>query len=286
MPGEIRFRQGTTAQWASANPVLPSGVIGVDTDKCIWKMGNGVHNWAMLAAYPLNNHPGPWSFTDDFNRANGPLSGVNYVTFLNYNIDERPTITNNQVYRPGAPTGSDWLDGTIRLSDSKNLAHFSQIDVATLDNGTDVNMWSGSPMACVMVRAIPFVPADGTYHYNHSGGENDDPEFGAPACLWLGIKNSQWAVFIAKPANRTNTSWGTQNILCRNARVIARGAGTYTGAGALRLEITGEDVATAKYKGSTLWTGTVPNCPRGTYIGFNPGGQNNRIDNLAGGLVT
>ena len=45
----IQWRQGTAAQWTSANPVLASGEPAMETDTLKWKLGNGSTAWTSLA---------------------------------------------------------------------------------------------------------------------------------------------------------------------------------------------------------------------------------------------
>lgn len=42
----IQLRRGTAAEWSSANPVLASGEIGLETDTGLFKVGNGTNPWA------------------------------------------------------------------------------------------------------------------------------------------------------------------------------------------------------------------------------------------------
>lgn len=46
--GSFRVRKGTSAQWASADPVLADGEWGLDTDLDRFKMGNGTSTWSTL----------------------------------------------------------------------------------------------------------------------------------------------------------------------------------------------------------------------------------------------
>jgi len=48
----IQIRHDTTANWASADPVLAIGEMGVDTDLAIFKIGDGLLHWSAL---PLAN---------------------------------------------------------------------------------------------------------------------------------------------------------------------------------------------------------------------------------------
>lgn len=45
----MQQRRDTAANWTSANPVLASGELGVETDTLRFKIGNGSSNWASLA---------------------------------------------------------------------------------------------------------------------------------------------------------------------------------------------------------------------------------------------
>lgn len=44
----IKIKRGTAAQWASSNPVLEEGELGLDNTNNILKVGNGSSNWSTL----------------------------------------------------------------------------------------------------------------------------------------------------------------------------------------------------------------------------------------------
>lgn len=48
MPVRLILRHGTAAQWTTANPVLASGEMGVETDTNKFKIGNGALQWSAL----------------------------------------------------------------------------------------------------------------------------------------------------------------------------------------------------------------------------------------------
>jgi hypothetical protein len=48
----IQWRQGTAAQWTTANPVLASGEPAAETDTGKWKLGDGVTAWSALGYHP------------------------------------------------------------------------------------------------------------------------------------------------------------------------------------------------------------------------------------------
>lgn len=54
----IQWRRGTAAAWTSANPVLASGELGLETDTFLAKAGDGVTAWNSLS-YNFVGPPGP-----------------------------------------------------------------------------------------------------------------------------------------------------------------------------------------------------------------------------------
>jgi len=49
MPVQIQIRNGTAAQWTSANPVLAAGEVGIETDTRKQKFGDGTTAWNSLS---------------------------------------------------------------------------------------------------------------------------------------------------------------------------------------------------------------------------------------------
>ena len=46
---QLQFRRGTSSQWSTANPVLASGEMGIETDTDQFKIGNGTLAWSSLS---------------------------------------------------------------------------------------------------------------------------------------------------------------------------------------------------------------------------------------------
>jgi hypothetical protein len=44
----VQARKGTAAEWASANPTLSAGELGLETDTLKFKAGNGTSPWTTL----------------------------------------------------------------------------------------------------------------------------------------------------------------------------------------------------------------------------------------------
>ena len=51
MAARIQLRRDIAANWASANPVLTQGEMGIETDTLKLKIGNGLTTWNLLAYY-------------------------------------------------------------------------------------------------------------------------------------------------------------------------------------------------------------------------------------------
>ena len=56
---QLQFRRGTAAQWTSANTVLASGEMGIETDTALFKVGNGVTAWNSLPYGGVKGPTGP-----------------------------------------------------------------------------------------------------------------------------------------------------------------------------------------------------------------------------------
>lgn len=48
MAQQIQFRRGTSSAWTTANPVLSSGELGLETDTALYKIGDGATAWNSL----------------------------------------------------------------------------------------------------------------------------------------------------------------------------------------------------------------------------------------------
>jgi hypothetical protein len=64
MPAKIRFRRGTAAEWASANPILEDGELGFIKDNNSFKIGDGVTAWNDLTQTFGNTYASQTDLTD------------------------------------------------------------------------------------------------------------------------------------------------------------------------------------------------------------------------------
>jgi len=56
MAVQIQLRNDSAANWASANPTLAAGEVGVETDTFLIKVGDGSTAWNSLAYVSEINH--------------------------------------------------------------------------------------------------------------------------------------------------------------------------------------------------------------------------------------
>jgi hypothetical protein len=78
MPIRLQFRRGLASQWASANPVLSEGELGLILDTGQFKIGNGTTAWNTLAFAGLlgpTGAAGPAGSNSTVTGPTGPSSG-------------------------------------------------------------------------------------------------------------------------------------------------------------------------------------------------------------------
>lgn len=55
MANRIQFRRDTANRWASINPILLDGELGLETDTGKCKIGDGEHHWTELKYIRVEN---------------------------------------------------------------------------------------------------------------------------------------------------------------------------------------------------------------------------------------
>lgn len=262
----MRQKTGTAAQWASVNPVLGAGEIGIDTTNRVRKTGDGVRTWAQLSSEYLGDTT--WSVADTFNRANETtIAGPNWLMASVYGTDAYTGINGAVARRNYNATADNWADCVIHRSNSKSLAQRVQLEVVNLNAGTNLPAFSGGPPTAVVLRAPMMRMPDLTASLFYGGNYIDTWQ--VPA-IYAGIKNSAWFVYVGCPGHRSGI---LATDVSQSGYCVARGTGTFTGGGFLDAQIDADNILTFKYKGAVLWSGEVPSAPTGTYTGFSPGGD-------------
>ena len=96
----IQLRRDSAAAWASNNPILASGEMGIElqvvnTDPVKIKVGNGIHNWNTLPYQPTGSSGGTWA-TLAANTFTGTQTAPKVVaTFVDKLLTVTPNAGNN-----------------------------------------------------------------------------------------------------------------------------------------------------------------------------------------------
>lgn len=108
MTSRILLRRGTAAQWASANPILGSGELGVETDTLKFKIGNGTSTWTQLTSY-ANITPSDLTSAINglINAAPSALDTLNELAAAINNDSSFSTTVNNLLTGKVSKSGGD-----------------------------------------------------------------------------------------------------------------------------------------------------------------------------------
>lgn len=86
MSDRIQFRRDTSANWASNNPTLASGELGLVTDTGAYKVGNGTDDWNTLVYNTMDNTVGTLTMADASDPST-PSAGT--MAFYSRNVSGR-----------------------------------------------------------------------------------------------------------------------------------------------------------------------------------------------------
>jgi hypothetical protein len=118
MAQQIQLRNGTNAQWVSANTVLASGELGVETDTNRFKVGTGTAAWNNLSYAVGFSSKGAWSSSTTY-VVNDMVTytGSSYISIL-AGTNQNPA-TANTYWTVLAQAGAN---GTSGISTGKSIA--------------------------------------------------------------------------------------------------------------------------------------------------------------------
>lgn len=155
----IKFRRGTAAQWATANPVLAAGEMGVETDTRKFKFGTGSAQWNSIAyassggsgsgggffvaeTSPVGANIGDiWYCSGD----TGDLAGKSFIRYDGYWVELNPGTL--------GPKGTDGAAGAAGADGADGLSFNFQGQWDGTDHGTyyvnDVVTYNGSAYICI-----------------------------------------------------------------------------------------------------------------------------------------
>lgn len=135
----ITFRKGTASAWTSANPILASGEPGYDLTNKIFKIGDGISNWASLGSINLTSS----SITDFNSSVSGLLPVKNIVAGTNITVSSvSGTYTVNSTAGAGASATRGVVSATGTLSSFTVTGGYTTGNLDLFQNG--VKLVSGS----------------------------------------------------------------------------------------------------------------------------------------------
>ena len=134
MAQQIQFRRGTDAEWASANPILAQGEIGVNLDGNRFKVGTGLTSWNYL------------DYTAVFDVVvQSPTAPIVYPTFANASgttsIGIASTGSTSVVYIPSSGNlGIGTTNATSKLTVAGNLLVTGIITATDFNSASDIRL--------------------------------------------------------------------------------------------------------------------------------------------------
>lgn len=134
MAQQIQFRRGTGAEWASANPILAQGEIGVDLDVNRFKVGTGLTSWNYL------------DYTAVFDVVvQSPTAPIVYPTFANNSgttsVGIASTGSTSVVYIPSSGNlGIGTTNATSKLTVAGNLLVTGIITATDFNSASDIRL--------------------------------------------------------------------------------------------------------------------------------------------------
>lgn len=134
MAQQIQFRRGTSAEWASANPILAQGEIGVDLNGNRFKIGTGLTSWNNL------------DYTAVFDVVvQSPTAPIVYPTFANNSgttsVGIATTGSTSVVYIPATgKLGIGTTNPTSKLTVSGDLLVTGIITATDFNSASDIKL--------------------------------------------------------------------------------------------------------------------------------------------------
>jgi hypothetical protein len=134
MAQQIQFRRGTSAEWASADPILAQGEIGVNLDGNRFKIGTGLTSWNNL------------DYTAVFDVVvQSPTAPIVYPTFANNSgttsVGIATSGSTSVVYIPSTGNlGIGTTNATSKLTVSGNLLVTGIVTATDFNSASDINL--------------------------------------------------------------------------------------------------------------------------------------------------
>jgi len=130
MSTTIKLRRDTAARWASVNPVLAQGELGLETDTGKYKFGNGASTWSALSYYNQFTDADKAAIVSGGGQVNTVVAGANVT------IDASDPV--NPVISATGQTGAEIKVAYEGEADTNAFTDAEQTKLAGVETGADV----------------------------------------------------------------------------------------------------------------------------------------------------
>lgn len=170
MPQQIQLRRGTAADWATANPTLAAGELGVETDNLKFKVGNGSTAWSSLTYASVNYRGAYSSGTAYYINDIVTYSNSTYICIL---ASTGNVPTNTTYWSVLASKGADGTNGEVTLSTAQTLTNktiSASNNTLTGPDGTNQVGYLNAPQNSQSGSTYTLVLGDAGDHVYFTGG--------------------------------------------------------------------------------------------------------------------
>ena len=133
----FKLRSGSAAEWSSANPILLSGELGIESDTRKHKYGDGVTAWNLLPYAASSGGTGTVTSVDldaptGFAVAGGPITTAGTIT-LSY-------ASGYQGFTSAEASKLSGIEAGAEVNLATNLAYEAATRLLSSSTGTDVTL--------------------------------------------------------------------------------------------------------------------------------------------------
>lgn len=145
----IQFRRDTSANWASSNPVLAQGELGLETNTTKYKIGDGTTAWNSLPYGALSGAVGALDIQEAPTPPTAPVSGISlyagsiagrmmprYVGPSGIDTALQPLLARNKIGYWCPPGNSSTIPGVL------GFTAYTAVGTATARNVSTANMFT------------------------------------------------------------------------------------------------------------------------------------------------
>ena len=196
MPNIIQLRRGTSTEWATANPVLADGEIGIDKTTGSIKIGNGTNTWSQLSFFSAGG-------VSDGDKGDISVSGGGVVWTIDpasVTYAKMQNVTNSRLLgRSAAGAGSPQeitigsglsLSGGVLSSTSSGVTDGDKGDISVSGGGAS---WSIDPGAVTYAKMQNMTDARILGRSAGSSGSPQELTIGAGLSLTGGVLSATGA---------------------------------------------------------------------------------------------